>query len=176
MVEQPRYLFLDDEPERELLIARIHDVREAVSRLAATIPDTEHYEPRYHGWSLAAMLGHLNFADNVSMWLIQAGLLGFRPRVPLAVLNWVNDTGSQVFRQRLVKASLRSMQRNEKRIASLVRHLPVSKFSRQVFHPNTQQFVTIERAVQDLLLYHWHDHLATMREVEALRSRANSES
>lgn len=173
---QPPYLFLDDAPERELLIERIREVRQAVVKLTHEIPPEEHYAPRYHGWSLAAMLAHLNTVDTLSMWLIQAALLGVRPSMSVQMLNRTNDLMARLFRRRLVTASLKSAAHNERRIARFIRHLPVGKFSSSVFHPNKQQYITVERALQDLLLHHWHEHLATMRQVEAARSRANSES
>jgi hypothetical protein len=177
MNDQPKrvYLYLDDVPERQHLIDEIAKVRQDVLRVIERVPEADYYTPRYHGWSLAAMLGHLNLVDQLSIRLIQAALLGFRPTVSLGMLNRSNDFMARVYRKRLVRTSLRSMERNEKRIAELIHHLPVGKFSKSVFHPGQQQYITIERALQDLFLYHWHDHLRTMHEVEGIQPSARSE-
>ncbi|MBC7871425.1 MAG: hypothetical protein H7Y09_11355 [Chitinophagaceae bacterium] len=174
MNEQPKpnYLYLDGVAERQQLISEIGKVRQSVLQIVTYVPEAEHYEARYHGWSLAAMLAHLNIMDTSSLWLIKASLLGLRPSMSLAMLNRFNDSMARIYQKRIVSASLKSMNRNEKRIADFITHLPESQFSKSVFHPNKQQYMTVERAIQDLFLYHWGDHLRTMQEVEGIQPKS----
>jgi predicted alpha/beta-fold hydrolase len=162
------YIYLDTEEDRKQLIVDIARARLAVLRIVDAVPQDDWYKARYHGWSLGAMLGHLNLADNLSMLLIQAALLGVRPAVPMLLVHRLNHISTRLFQKRLIESSTRSMRRNEKRIADFIMHLPMEKFSVPVFVPTQQKRSTVERAIQDLFLYHWHHHLRTMREVEGL--------
>ena len=47
-------------------MADIRRVRQSVIQMAESVPPERHYEPRYHGWSLAALLAHLNTIDNLA--------------------------------------------------------------------------------------------------------------
>ena len=53
------FRYLDTEAERQELAGDIRRVRQSVIQMAESVPVERHYEPRYHGWSLAAMLAHL---------------------------------------------------------------------------------------------------------------------
>ncbi|MCU0499169.1 MAG: hypothetical protein MUF87_17590 [Anaerolineae bacterium] len=162
------YIYLDGDEERQQLIGQIAKVRLDVLRVVENVPADLWYTPRYHNWSLGAMLGHLNLADRLSLWLIQAALLRIRPRIPLSLVNQANDFMANVYRNRLIDASKRDMQRNEKRITTLIQHLPEDKLALGVYHPALGIETTVERALQDLYVYHWIEHLHTMQSVEGL--------
>lgn len=170
-----QYLFLDDERDRRELIDQISRVRQEVLDILNAIPEPEHYTPRYHGWSPAAMLAHLNTSDSYSLWSVKMALIGFRPSMSLRMLNRSNDLMARFYRKRMIGSSIKSMKKNSARIERLVRQLPVDRYSRLVFHPAQQQYITVERAIQDLFLHHWHGHLKTMREVEGLQSSEPSD-
>ncbi len=174
MSEQPKiiYLYLDGVEERQQLITEIGKVRQAVLQIVTHVPEVDYYEARYHGWSLATMLAHLNMMDTASLWLIKGSLVRLRPALSLAMLNRFNDTMARIYQKRVVSASLKSMTRNEQRIAEFITHLPESQFSKSVFHPNKQEYMTVERAIQDLFLYHWYEHLRTMQAVEGIQPKS----
>ena len=65
------YRYLDGDDDRRALVADIHRVRDAVIQIARTVPENRRYEPRYHGWSLGAMLAHLYTSDRIALWTIQ---------------------------------------------------------------------------------------------------------
>jgi hypothetical protein len=122
------YIFLDGTEEREILIARIAAVRRAVGQVVKSVPEDLWYTPRYHGWSPAAMLGHLNLRDNLSLLLLRSTLLGLRFKLSASQLDQLNNFSTRLFQKRLVASSLRSMERNQDRIADFVMHLPINKF------------------------------------------------
>jgi hypothetical protein len=73
-----------------------------------------------------------------------------------------------VFRNRVVETTIRGIQQNEKRIADFILHLPMDKFTAQVYHIPTNRYLTVEQALQALFLHHWQGHLQSMREVEGI--------
>lgn len=162
-----KYTFLDTDEDRQQLIAEIAAVRAAVREMAATIPESEWYTPRYHGWSLAAMLAHLNVADNFAMLTLRLALVGIHPRLGMGKLNWWNDFSSRIFKARLVPSTLQSMSKNEARIADFIQHVPMNRLSRTLYHPVVGA-LTVEHGIQEYFLYHWKGHLQTMREAEDL--------
>lgn len=162
------FRFLDTEGERQELVADIRRVRQAVIQQAESIPSERHYEPRYHGWSLAALLAHLNTIDNLVILGIKLSLLGIRPPVSLNALNAFNDFTAALFRGRIVATTIRGIQRNEARIADLILTLPLDRFTREVYHPPTSRYLTIEQALQQYFLYHWQEHLETMQRDEGI--------
>lgn len=170
------YIYLDGETEREQLISEIHKARLAVRRLIDTVPEEHWYEPRYHGWSLAAMLGHLNLTDNIALFLIRAALVGFRFRMGPGTVERVNNISASMFRRRLISVSIKSMKRNEDTIAAFIRDLPINQFTREVFNQESQQFTTVERYLQDRFLFHWRAHLKTMRDVEEIQASERSDN
>ena len=174
--EARNYIFLDGTEEREMLIARIAEVRRAVRRVVNHVPEDLWYTSRYHGRSLAAMLGHLNLSDNLSLLLLRSALVGLRLRLSTGKLNQLNNFSTRLFQKRLIASSLRSMERNQERIADFVLHLPINKFSVQVYNPGTQAFTTVERGLQELFVFHWEDHLQTMREVEGIQPPTQSDN
>ncbi len=164
------FLYLDTEAERRQLVDEIIRVRRAVLQIVDNVPLALRYEPRYHGWSLAAMLAHLHNTDNVSLLLIQLALLRIRIPINRKMNNRINDSAARIFRQRLVETTIKDLQRNEKRITDFIMHLPINKFTCEIFHPDLEMNMTVERAVQSLFLHHWQTHLQTMRQVEGIQS------
>jgi hypothetical protein len=164
------YIYLDTDAERQHLVEEIIRVRRATLQVVDVVPVALRYEPRYHGWSLAAMLAHLHNSDNLTLLLMQLGLLGIRLPISRAMNDRFNNFAARIFRQRLIETTIKDIQRNEKCIVDFIIHLPMNKFTRQVYHPDQQITLTIERAVQAFFLHHWQLHLQTMRQVEGIQS------
>jgi hypothetical protein len=162
------YRYLDSEADRKRLVEDIRRVRRTVLQMVETVPRDKWYEPRYHDWSLAAMLGHLQAIDNLSLIQLKLALLGIRFPIPMEILNRFNNLTARIFRNRVVETTIHGIQKNEKRIADFIMYLPMDKFTAQVYHPPTNKYLTAEQAVQMLFLYHWQLHLQTMREVEGI--------
>ncbi len=156
------FRYLDTDEDRQHLVNDIHRVRQQVIQMAESIPSEQHYEPRYHGWSLAAMLAHLNTIDGLALTGIQLALIGIHPPISTGMLNWFNDTTARVYQRRLVAATIKGIQRTEKRIDDLVLTLPIDRFTREVYHPPSASYLTAERAIQQYFLFHWQEHLHTM--------------
>jgi hypothetical protein len=155
--------YLDGEAERLALIEDIRSVRQTVIDFAQDIPQERWYEPRFHGWTLAAMLSHLHNADNVALMQMKLALLGIHLTVSAAMLNRINDAAARFFRARIVPTTIKDIRKNEKRIADFILYLPMDRFTREVHYPPTGEMMTIERAVQQYFLFHWRDHLRTLQ-------------
>ena len=162
------FRYLDTEAERQDLAADIRRVRQAVIQLAESVPPERHYEPRYHGWSLAALLAHLNTIDNFAMFAIKLSLLGIHPPLPLSALDQFNDLTARLFHQRLVATTIQGMKKNEDRIIDFIMTLPMERFTREVYHPPSRSYLTVEKALQQYFLFHWQEHLQTMQKVEGI--------
>ncbi len=162
------FRYLDTPAERQELVGDIHRVRRTLVTLAQGVPPDKHFEPRYHGWTLAALLAHLNTTDNLALTAMKLSLVGIRPPLSLGALNQFNDFTARVFRQRLVSTTLRSLERGEKRIADFIMTLPMDRFTREIYHPPSSRYLTIERALQQYFLFHWQEHLQTMQRVEGI--------
>jgi hypothetical protein len=173
MIDQT-YRYLDTEADRQRLLADIREVRHTVVQMIEHVPEDQWYEPRYHGWSLAGMLGHLQFMDSANLLLIKAGLLGISIPIPPQTLNSFNNFLSRVFQKRVVKTSIQGIQRREAPLEEFIMNLPIDKFTRQVFYPPMGKNLTVEQAVQVLFLHHWQEHLQTMQEVEGIQPRDSS--
>lgn len=163
-----KFRFLDSEADRQELAADIHRVRQAVITLAESVPLDRHYEPRYHGWSLAALLAHLNTMDSVALLGIQLALVGIRPPLPLKLLDRFNDQTARLFQRRVVAATIRGIQAKEDPIISLILTLPMDRFTREVYHPPSERYLTIEQALQQYFLFHWQEHLQTLQRGEGI--------
>lgn len=168
-MENRTYIYLDSAEDREKLISEMKRVRAAVLRLVDSVPEADWYTPRYHNWSLAATLGHLNTIDNLGLILIQVSLLNIRPPVPMSIANRLNDAMARIYQNRLVLSSKKSIIKNEQRIADFIMRLPVDQFSKSVYYSPFEQYTTVEKILQDFYLYHWQDHLQTMRMVEGIQ-------
>jgi hypothetical protein len=162
------FRYLDTEAERQDLVADIRRVRQSVIQMAENVPPERHYEPRYHGWSLAALLAHLNTIDNFALFAIKLSLLGIHPPLSPNALDQFNDLTAKLFHQRLVSTTIRQMRTNEKRICDFIMTLPMGRFTHEVYHPPSRSYLTVERALQQYFLFHWQEHLQTMQRVEGI--------
>jgi len=162
------YRYLDTDADRKQLADDFSRTRRLVLQLIDQLPEDKWYEPRYHGWSPAAMLAHLHLMDNLSLLLIQAALVGIRPPIGRRMLDSFNDFMSGVFKRRVVATTRKGVEKNEARLTDFILNLPMDKFTVQVYHPGLGRFITVEQALQSLFLFHWEDHLRLMREVEGI--------
>jgi hypothetical protein len=162
------FRFLDTEEDRKELIADIHRVRQIVIQMAEATPAEKHFEPRYHGWSLAAMLAHLYMMDRLGMWQIKLALVNFAPVVSISLVNHLNDASAKVFARRSIATTLHSIQKYEVHIVDMITTLPVSRFSKRMYYPPLGTYLTVERGIQAYYLFHWHDHLTTMQKAEGI--------
>lgn len=168
MDEARSFRFLDTQEDRAQLVEDIRRVRRAVIQIVDQVPEAKWYEPRYHGWSLAAMLGHLQFIDRVYLTTIQLALVGVRPPLPMALIDRANNIMASVYRQRVIGTTLKGIARTETRIADFIETLPMDKFTVSVYYPPRASYITVEQALQVFFLFHWQDHLTTMRAVEGI--------
>lgn len=173
---ESNYRYLDTEKDRQLLMADIREVRRAVIQLIEVVPEDKWFEPRYHGWSLAAMLGHLLFMDNLHFVVLQLALLNVRIPAPVHLVNQVNDLMANIFRQRVVASTVRGIERKEAAIEKFIMTLPIDKFTKMVYYPPDGKTYTVEQALQVLFLYHWQHHLQTMRSVEGIEDPSQGDS
>lgn len=162
------FRFLDTEDDRRELAADMHRVRQSVIQLVERVPAAQVYEPRYHGWSPAAMLAHLNTIDNLALLGIKLALLGIRLPLPEGALNSFNDFTAQIFQRRVIETTIRSVHANEKRIVAFITTLPVARFTKEVYYPQGGEYLTVERAIQQYFLFHWQDHLEAMQRAEGV--------
>jgi hypothetical protein len=168
------FSFLDNEADRRKLLDDMRQIRRAVISMTETVPEDKWYEPRYHGWSLAAMLGHLQTMDNLNLLLIQLALVGVQVPVSRDWVNFLNDRMAQVFQRRVVATTIRGIHQKEKALESFIMTMPLDKFSKQVFYPPNNRYLTVEQALQVFFLHHWQDHLQTMLDVEGIQPRDTS--
>lgn len=168
------FRYLDSEADRRQLMDDIRQIRRVVISMTETVPEEKWYEPRYHGWSLAAMLAHLQMMDNLNLLLIQAALLGINPPIPKDWVDYFNDRMARVFQKRLVATTIRGIEKKERGLESFIVRLPIDKFSKQLFYPPYNRYLTIEQALQVLFLHHWQNHLQTMLDVEGIQPRDTS--
>lgn len=160
------YRYLDTDDDRRRLVEDMRQVRREVFRLVEIVPKEQWYEPRYHGWSLAAMLGHLQMMDRLTRWLIQLGVLGIRLPISTGLMDGFNNGIARLFQKRVVETTLKGLEKNEQQLADFIMTLPTDKFSRSVYDPALKQYLTVEQAMQEFFLYHWQEHLQTMRMVD----------
>ncbi len=160
---QHSYRFLDAEEDRQALIKDIHQTREELRKVVDLVPPDQWYVPRYHGWSLAAMLGHLELMDRLNLWLLSLAALSIQVPLPISAVKGFNEMVAMVYKNRRVEGSLHGLDKKEGRIADFILRLPVGKFSKHVFDPTSQKYYTIEQAIQEFFLYHWQENLTTMR-------------
>lgn len=160
------YIFLDTALEREQLIAAMAAVRRDALAALDALPAESWYTPRYHGWTPAAMLAHLNTVDGLALRLIQMSLLGIRPAFDIGLVNALNNLTARLYCARKVEASRRDSWRNQQRLADFITHLPIDRLSKPVWHPLQRKYLTIEQALQEYCLFHWHTHLETIYNTE----------
>ncbi len=165
---QPEYRYLDGEAERRILVRDMRAVRQLAAQIAGDIPADRHYEPRYHGWSLAALLAHLHTVDAYGLWIIRFALIGFSVPLSMSMINRFNDLTAGVYRRRVVATTLSGIDKNADKIADFIMTVPMERFSKQVYHPPSAGFLTVEKALQQYFLFHWQEHLDTVRAVEGI--------
>ncbi len=167
------YRFLDTQDDREDLVADIHHVRRVVLQTVDDVPREKWYEPRYHNWTPAAMLAHLHLMDNVLHYLTQMALVGIHPRISEGTRDGFNDLMARVFKNRLMETTIRGIQQNEQRVCDFILRVPMERFTRQVYSPVWQTYLTVEQGLQEFFLFHWQDHLQTIRQVEDMHYESN---
>jgi hypothetical protein len=161
-----QYRRLNSDQERQALVEDIRKVRREVRRVFDLVPKDRWYEPRYHGWSPAAMLGHLELMDSVLMKMVGSAAGGFRWSVSTGMLHRMNAIMAGVFRRRLVETTLTGLERGEGQVIDFVLKMQPERYDRLVYDPALGIFLTIEQALQEFFLEHWREHLATMRAVD----------
>jgi hypothetical protein len=161
-----QYRRLNTDTDRQALVEDIRKVRRDVRRVFDLVPKDRWYEPRYHGWSPAAMLGHLELMDGVLMKMVGSAASGFRWSVSTSMLHQMNGMMAGIFRRRLIETTLAGLERGEGQVIDFVLKMPPERYDRLVYDPPLGIFLTIEQALQEFFLEHWHEHLATMRAVD----------
>ncbi len=162
-------IYLDSAQDREEVLRRVRLVRAAVNTVVEQVPSTDWYTPRYHGWSVAVMLAHLNWVDRLALFTLQAALLNIKPRVSMVAVNRMNDFTARWFARRTVEQSQRTTQKNIQRIADFVIYLPMNKLSKAVFYPPEHDYLTVEKALQRYFIGHWAHHLHEMLTVDPIK-------
>ena len=102
---QHSYRFLDAEEDRQALIKDIHQTREELRKVVDLVPPDQWYVPRYHGWSLAAMLGHLELMDRLNLWLLSLAALSIQVPLPISAVKGFNEMVAMVYKNRRVEGS-----------------------------------------------------------------------
>lgn len=166
---EPTFRFLDSEADRHSLLEDMRQVRRAAVQMSDLVPEDKWYEPRYHNWSLAAMMGHLQMMDSLNLLLIQLALVGVRLPISMNLVDNLNNFMAQVFRQRVLKTTIRGIETKGKVLEDFILQVPIDKFTMQVFYPPMNKYLTIEQALQVMFLHHWQQHLQTMLDVEGIQ-------
>ena len=162
------FRYLDTEGDRQEFAADIRRVRQSVIQLAESVPQDRIYEPRYHGWSLAALMAHLHTIDNLALFGIKLALLGIQVPISSGALNAFNDTTARLFQNRVLATTIRGINQNENRIINFIMTLPLERFSRTIYHPQGDEYLTVEKALQQYFLFHWQEHLQTIQRGEGI--------
>ncbi len=162
-----KFRYLDGDRDRLELLADIRHVRHTLVTLAESVPKDRRYEPRFAGTTLAALLAQLHLSDQLTLAAIQLALLG-TPPLHLQLLGPFNRLTAYLFKDRSMDASIRAIQRHERRIADLILSLPVDKFSKPVYDPAHDVTLTVEQTMQEGFLFHWQDVLQTMQRVQGI--------
>ena len=164
------YRFLDDEDDRLQFIARMREVREAFIAMRSVVPEARWYELRHEGWSLAAILGHLQWMDRLH--LLQVQLAIWNLPFPFSARTWERVTGWQqrIFQRRLMKSSVDGIRGALPDQEEFILQMAVDDFSKRLTYAPTGQVLTVEQAVQEFLLFFWQDRLRALRIAEGLHS------
>ncbi len=124
------FRYLDTEGDRQELAADIRRVRQSVIQLAESVPQDQIYVPRYHGWTLAALIAHLHTIDNVALFGIKLALLDIRAPISSSALDAFNDVTARLFQNRVLETTIRGINQNENRIIDFIMTLPLERYSR----------------------------------------------
>lgn len=155
----PDWIYLDDEIERERLAEAIRVIRRSARKLAELRQENA-CEPLYEGWSLAALLAHLNANDTLGRWLVQAALVGFRPRFAAEKLHRLNEWQRNFFQRTPLEKTFERIDAHGAQLCEFVHRLPLRKLSTPVWLVAQQEWSTVERATQIFFVHHWREHLA----------------
>jgi len=167
MTEAKReYRSLDTDENRRALVSDMKRIRQEALRLINLVPKDKWYEPRYHGWSPAAMMSHLHSMDNLTLSMMQAAMRGVALPVPKSALNLFNNVMSRVFKTRNMEATLLDIQKNEARLIAFVLRLTPDQFQHKLYDPWLECYLTVEESVQEFFFIHWEGHLQTVRDAE----------
>lgn len=161
-------LYLDTAQDREHIIQQVREVRALVRSAAESVPQEAWYSPRYHGWSLAVMLGHLNWVDGLALFALKAALLNIKPRIRMDSVDRMNDFTARIFARRTIESAWRVTDKNIKRISDFVTYLPLDKCSKSVFYPPENDYLTVEKALQQYFIGHWVYHLHEILAVDSM--------
>lgn len=161
-------IYIDTPQDREHIIQNVRDVRALVRTAANTVPQDAWYSPRYHGWSLAVMLAHLNWVDSLALFSLKAALLNVKPRIGMSAVDRMNNFTARIFARRSLESSWRTTDKNIKRISDFVTYLPMDKLSKAVFYPPENDHLTVEKALQQYFIGHWAYHLHEILAVDSM--------
>lgn len=161
-------VYLDGDEERKTLVRQIQQVRQEVFAHITSLPENTLYEARYNGLTPAAMLAHLNVADNIAMLLIRSAMARLPLPLTAGMIGRINGLTTHLFRRRLVASSIKGAQKNEAHITRFILHLPMDHFTRPVFYWPQERRVNIEQAVQLFFLHYWRERLQQMQQMENL--------
>lgn len=162
------YHNLHDAADKAAFIQAVRKIRRDLLRVADSVPPDQWHSPRYHDWSLATMLGHLQVTDTLAHWVMRASLSGIRLPLPLRVINGFNDLMAPLLGKRVVSATRQRLESNEAWIVDFIMQLPPEKLDTPVYSVLHQRFIPLEQGVQLYYLFHWHDHYRTMRQVDGI--------
>lgn len=161
-------IYIDTPQDRQLILQNVHQVRALVRSVTHSVPQQAYYTPRYHGWSLAVILAHLNWIDTLALVSLKAALLNIRPRFSMASIDRMNNFTARMFAQRTIENSWRATDKNIKRISDFVLYLPMDKFSKAIFYPPHNDYLTVEKALQQYFIGHWTYHLHEILAVDSI--------
>ncbi|MCY4008159.1 MAG: hypothetical protein OXF22_00180 [Anaerolineaceae bacterium] len=157
------WIYLDDEIERERLAQAMREIRQQM-RQAAELrsgPQLESaYEAQFAGWSIAALLSHLNANDTLGRWQLQAALVGIRPQWDEGKLHRLNRWQQRFFQRTPLEKTFARIDAHCRQLCEFIHRLPLKKLSTPVWLVATQEWSTVERAAQIFFLHHWQEHLA----------------
>ncbi|MEL6148323.1 MAG: hypothetical protein AAFV33_11585 [Chloroflexota bacterium] len=166
-----QFIYLDGADEREQVIERLREVRQAVLNIADQLPESHHYSPRYNGQSLAVMLARLHMFDRTMLWMIRAASNGYPLRIPRGAVGFVDAVARWTFQKRLVEVTMRGVRKQEQEIIEFVRTVPLDALSKDVPHPGKKDVYTVERAIQVFFIHHWEQQLMLMQQVDGVAGR-----
>ncbi|MBZ0280920.1 MAG: hypothetical protein K8L97_09270 [Anaerolineae bacterium] len=160
------YYSLATEENRRILIADMKKVRQEALLYTQIVPQEKWYEPRYHGWSLAFLLAHLQMMDNLTRQLMQAAMLGISLPSTMGLVNFFNDSAARLFKQRKVENAIRQIQQDEPKLIAFVLKATHPKLGRRLYDPAIDRVLTVEQAMQEFFVYHWRWHIEDIAVVD----------
>lgn len=167
MVEVKReYRDLSSEENRRLLVENMKQVRRDALVLIRAVPPQSWYKPRYHGWTPAFLIAHLQIMDNATLRLMQLAMRGISIPSTLGLINVLNDVSAKLFRQRKVENTIHRIQTDEPHLISFVLRAPKDQLQRVIYDPAIEKRLTVEQAMQEFFVYHWRWHMGDMQAVD----------